>query len=110
DRDGGAPSLIRCAICKKPKSRDEFSKRQLLKFTAYNKGGRTMHATCSQCTANQNYELKCCVCDKVKGLDLFAKSQRKDPDNARCTKCVDNDNKPTAWSSAAGEDDEDEFE
>lgn len=98
NRDGGAPSQIRCAVCQKTKSREEFSKRQLLKFTSYNKGSRTtkkdvdsVHVTCTLCTAGQTVELKCYVCDKVKGLEDFAKNQRKDPDNARCTKCVGTD-------------------
>ncbi|RPB08305.1 hypothetical protein P167DRAFT_578405 [Morchella conica CCBAS932] len=98
NRDGGAPSQIRCAVCKKTKSREEFSNRQLLKFTSYNKGSRTtkkdvdsVHVTCTLCTAGQTVELKCYVCDKVKGLHEFAKNQRKDPDNARCIKCVDSD-------------------
>lgn len=51
----------------------------------------SVHVTCTLCTAGQTVELKCYVCDKVKGLEDFAKNQRKDPDNARCTKCVGTD-------------------
>lgn len=51
----------------------------------------SVHVTCTLCTAGQTVELKCYVCDKVKGLHEFAKNQRKDPDNARCIKCVDSD-------------------
>lgn len=45
--------------------------------------------TCKTCTPGQTTELHCYICDKTYGLDKFAKNQRKDPDKARCTKCVD---------------------
>lgn len=45
--------------------------------------------TCKTCTPGQTTELHCYICDKTYGLDKFAKNQRKDPDKARCTKCVE---------------------
>ncbi|RHZ58807.1 hypothetical protein CDV55_102948 [Aspergillus turcosus] len=43
---------------------------------------------CRICTGNQTVELKCCICDKIKSLDEFAKAQRQDRDAARCLNCV----------------------
>ena len=40
------------------------------------------HATCRECAGNPIVELRCVVCDKVKGLDEFAKNQRHDRDVA----------------------------
>lgn len=47
-----------------------------------------IQVTCKTCTPGQTTELTCYICDTTKGLDEFAKNQRKDPDKARCTKCV----------------------
>ena len=38
--------------------------------------------TCRACVGVQKAEMQCVVCEKVKGLDGFAKTQRRDPDNA----------------------------
>ena len=38
--------------------------------------------TCRVCTGVQNSEMQCIICEKIKGLDGFAKTQRRDPDNA----------------------------
>ncbi|KAL4820172.1 hypothetical protein BDW67DRAFT_181251 [Aspergillus spinulosporus] len=48
----------------------------------------TGHATCRGCTGGQVMELRCCVCDQVKGLDEFAMNQRKEHEFARCLVCV----------------------
>lgn len=40
------------------------------------------HITCRDCTATQNTEMKCYLCDTVKGLASFSKNQRKTPDTA----------------------------
>ncbi len=58
---------------------------------AYAPGGRTMgdpKPVCRRCTPGQTTELTCCICEKVKGLERFAKQQRKNPDRARCIQCV----------------------
>lgn len=47
-----------------------------------------VRVTCKTCTPGQTTELFCYICETAKGLDEFAKNQRKDPDKARCTKCV----------------------
>lgn len=44
--------------------------------------------TCKTCTPGQTTELTCYICEITKGLTEFAKNQRKDPDRARCLKCI----------------------
>jgi hypothetical protein len=44
--------------------------------------------TCKTCTPQQTTELRCCICETTKGLQDFAKNQRKNPDVARCIECV----------------------
>ncbi|CUS08734.1 unnamed protein product [Tuber aestivum] len=51
----------------------------------------SVKVTCKDCTARQTTDLTCCVCSSTKPLTGFAKSQRKNPDNARCMDCVNKD-------------------
>lgn len=39
-------------------------------------------STCRTCTAGQVTELHCVMCDLTKGLEDFAKTQRRNPDGA----------------------------
>lgn len=43
---------------------------------------------CSNCTAAPPVELKCTGCNKTRSLDKFSATQRRDPDTARCRKCI----------------------
>ncbi|KAG9603612.1 hypothetical protein KCU77_g1700, partial [Aureobasidium melanogenum] len=43
---------------------------------------------CSNCTAAPPVELKCTGCNKTRSLDRFSTTQRRDPDSARCRKCI----------------------
>ncbi|KAG9661173.1 hypothetical protein KCU95_g8177, partial [Aureobasidium melanogenum] len=43
---------------------------------------------CSNCTAAPPMELKCTGCNKTRSLDRFSTTQRRDPDSARCRKCI----------------------
>lgn len=70
-----------------------------------------VRVTCKTCTPGQTTELFCYICETAKGLGEFAKNQRKDPDKARCTKCVNRvlETEPdmTPPSSDAEEEEED---
>ncbi|EEP81597.1 predicted protein [Uncinocarpus reesii 1704] len=85
---------VKCKICKKIRSANAFSKRQLEELRkAMLKHGATGlngpgYAGCRACITHQVVELTCCVCDKTKALEFFSKNQRRDPDSARCTNCV----------------------
>ena len=41
------------------------------------------------CTGGQPVEIECSVCGITKGLEAFAKSQRKKIDTAECFKCTE---------------------
>lgn len=67
-----------------------FSKRQLeyLRHGIITQGARAVNGTgiakCRTCVGGQTVELKCCICDKIKGLNDFAKAQRQFHDTAVC--------------------------
>ncbi|PKY01642.1 hypothetical protein P168DRAFT_306780 [Aspergillus campestris IBT 28561] len=89
------PERVKCKICKKVRLQSFFSKRQLdiLRNAMVVQGQSNAvtgpgHATCRECSGNPVVELRCVICDKVKGLDEFAKNQRHDRDIARCLTCV----------------------
>ncbi|KAF3936368.1 hypothetical protein ABW19_dt0200026 [Dactylella cylindrospora] len=87
---------IKCYSCNSLKPHSAFSTRQLNNWKAtiyqpYAPSGRTLkepRTTCKNCTPGQTAELTCIVCGETNGLSSFAKAQRKNPDKARCTKCV----------------------
>ncbi|KAL5051507.1 hypothetical protein BDW71DRAFT_54930 [Aspergillus fruticulosus] len=87
------PDKLKCKTCKKFRNINTYSKRQLDIFrnAFVVQGQRALtagHATCRGCTGGQVMELRCCVCDQVKGLDDFAMNQRKEHEFARCLVCV----------------------
>ncbi|KAF8446994.1 Stc1 domain-containing protein [Kalaharituber pfeilii] len=86
---------IRCHVCKVVRPVSEYSNRQLQKYqnSVYNPyipGGRSKkdNATCKRCTAGPIEELHCFNCDLDKPLSKFMKSQRNNPQKARCRACV----------------------
>ncbi|KAL5003531.1 Stc1 domain-containing protein [Aspergillus recurvatus] len=84
---------LKCKTCKKFRNINTYSKRQLDIFrnAFVVQGQRALtagYATCLGCTGGQVMELRCCVCDQVKGLDDFAMNQRKEHEFARCLVCV----------------------
>lgn len=67
-----------------------FSKRQIdvLRNAMVTEGAKALsgraYARCRYCVSGQAVELRCCVCDKTKGLEDFAKNQRGNRDTAVC--------------------------
>lgn len=47
-------------------------------------------ARCIACTVRSNEQLTCYRCHVTKDLDQFKKTQRKNPDEAVCSKVVSN--------------------
>ncbi|PGH08516.1 hypothetical protein AJ80_07836 [Polytolypa hystricis UAMH7299] len=88
------PDKVKCRICKKIRAQTAFSQRQLeeLRKAMLSIGTTGIdgpgYASCLQCVGHQNFELNCCMCLKTKAVGDFSKSQRKDPDNARCYNCM----------------------
>ncbi|KAL1880952.1 hypothetical protein Plec18167_003491 [Paecilomyces lecythidis] len=90
------PDKVKCETCKKIRMQSAFSKRQLdiLRNAMVQLGATALsgpgYAKCRTCVGGQTVEMTCSSCDKVKGLDEFAKAQRHNPDTARCLNCVQN--------------------
>ncbi|PGG97733.1 hypothetical protein GX51_07177 [Blastomyces parvus] len=88
------PDKIKCKVCKKIRAQSAYSKRQLEELskgmlrTGCNGITGQTYAGCMTCISGQVFELTCSVCDKTMALEHFSKSQRHDPDNARCKNCV----------------------
>ncbi|RVD81305.1 uncharacterized protein DFL_009173 [Arthrobotrys flagrans] len=90
------PESIVCFVCRREKPQSQYSGRQLAKhrgtiyqpFTSGGKGKPQHRTTCKTCTADQTTELTCIVCGETNGLSHFAKTQRKNPDIARCKDCI----------------------
>ncbi|ODH20685.1 hypothetical protein ACO22_05826 [Paracoccidioides brasiliensis] len=85
---------IRCKMCTRTRLQSAFSKRQLdlLRRCILEKSSNATTneglAICFNCATNQVVELTCCVCDMTMALEFFSKTQRHDPDSARCKNCV----------------------
>ncbi|KAF8244151.1 hypothetical protein K440DRAFT_663680 [Wilcoxina mikolae CBS 423.85] len=90
---GGISNTITCQVCKKSKPKSQYANRQLQKVSDtirnHLRSLKDPKATCMTCTSQQTTELNCVICDKRKGLDKFAKAQRKNPATARCKICVE---------------------
>ncbi|GME49298.1 DNA repair protein rad7 [Neofusicoccum parvum] len=84
------PDKIRCDRCNKWKGHTNYSKKRLndLREKIRSNGPKQYTSQCTLCVPGQVMELKCFVCEKDKGLEDFAKAQRKDPDHARCNDCM----------------------
>ncbi|KAF2281596.1 uncharacterized protein EI97DRAFT_34152 [Westerdykella ornata] len=86
------PPKIKCGRCDKYKGHANYSHKQLCDAReAIKQNGKNARYSikCSECTGGQPMELECSVCNQVKGMDDFAKSQRSKGDAAVCFACVD---------------------
>ncbi|KAF3911491.1 hypothetical protein ABW20_dc0106855 [Dactylellina cionopaga] len=92
----GMPETIVCYVCKRAKPEGQYSGRQLQRwkntiYQPYAPGGKVKgeaRTTCKNCTPDQTTELTCIVCGETNSLKSFAKTQRKNPDTARCKNCI----------------------
>ncbi|KAF1916691.1 Stc1 domain-containing protein [Ampelomyces quisqualis] len=83
------PQKIKCGRCRKNLPHIQYSTKQLTdyRYQVKHNGNRevTKPINCMKCSGgSQIVELECQICHKTKGLEDFAKSQRKQPDTA-CT-------------------------
>ncbi|KAF3093878.1 hypothetical protein TWF102_007702 [Orbilia oligospora] len=121
------PESIVCYVCRREKPHTQYSGRQLAKHkgTIYQsfasggggKGKPSHRTTCKTCTADQTTELTCIVCGETNGLDHFARTQRKNPDTARCKACINKQaniapdlEMPDSDDYASSDDEEDEVD
>lgn len=81
---------IKCAVCHKIKAVNFFSTIQQNTLRNAIAIGDVRDATveewvpCVSCTPKQVTELECCICGEVKGLEGFAKAQRRLGEEAVC--------------------------
>ncbi|PVH99258.1 hypothetical protein DM02DRAFT_656602 [Periconia macrospinosa] len=86
------PEKIKCARCCKNVSQKKFSSTQLshARLAISEKGVHAEYSIkCQSCIDGGVVEIKCIACSKTKGLEEFARSQRRNPDNATCYDCVE---------------------
>ncbi|OQO08480.1 hypothetical protein B0A48_06350 [Cryoendolithus antarcticus] len=88
------PDKIKCCRCDKVKPpasyatlRQNDMKQKMAQTPGFNPV-TTGFVPCVMCTGGQVTELECHMCRKWMGLDKFAKTQRKNPDRAKCLKCI----------------------
>ncbi|KAH0365374.1 hypothetical protein KCU65_g6154, partial [Aureobasidium melanogenum] len=89
------PNLVWCKRCSQLRPLASFANnRQNAAEFMLNNGARLGDKkildkmVCSNCTAAPLTQLKCTGCNKTLSLDRFSKTQRRDPDSARCTTCI----------------------
>ncbi|KAJ8116054.1 hypothetical protein OPT61_g2445 [Boeremia exigua] len=85
------PAKLKCIMCQKNFNEANFSQKQLtdVRYQVSRTGRITTNPKCFRCTGGQLVEMECVMCHKTKGLEDFAKTQRKNPDNARCWNCTE---------------------
>ncbi|KAF2689110.1 hypothetical protein K458DRAFT_383773 [Lentithecium fluviatile CBS 122367] len=86
------PEKIKCDRCRHFKSQKNFSNRSLhdARRAIQQHGPHAKYKiNCQQCTGRQIVELRCSMCNKTKGLEDFAKSQRAKLSDAECYACVE---------------------
>ncbi|KAL6705565.1 hypothetical protein ACN47E_006682 [Coniothyrium glycines] len=85
------PEKIKCGRCSKNLGQARYSSKQLddARFNIKTHGSITKPINCQRCTGQQIVELECNMCGKTKGLEAFAKTQAKNPDTAKCFKCME---------------------
>ncbi|PSN69144.1 hypothetical protein BS50DRAFT_586494 [Corynespora cassiicola Philippines] len=84
------PPRLKCVTCNKHKSHQNYSNRMISEARYGIKNRHAWSVNCIPCAGNgQLMEMECIVCHETKGLDDFAKVQRKKPDSAKCFACMD---------------------
>ncbi|KAH6618575.1 Stc1 domain-containing protein [Boeremia exigua] len=77
-------------MCLRNYNQANFSQKQLtdVRYQVSKAGRINTNPKCFKCTGGQLVELDCVMCHKTKGLEEFAKTQRKNTDSARCYDCT----------------------
>lgn len=73
-------------MCEKNYNAANFSEKQKtdVRWQLSRSGRITTLPRCFKCTGGQIVEIECVLCHKTKGLEDFAKVQRRKPDDAVC--------------------------
>ena len=78
------PPKLKCGMCQRNYNAANFSEKQKadVRWQLLNAGRITTNPKCLKCTGGQLVEMECTMCHTAKGLEGFAKTQRKKPDDA----------------------------
>ncbi|UPX16030.1 UV-damaged DNA-binding protein rad7 [Ascochyta rabiei] len=86
------PSRLKCSMCSKNFNTALFSEKQLADARwqiSRSVPLSKISTKCVKCSGQRVVEIECVMCHETKGLEAFAKAQRKKPDDATCYACVD---------------------
>ncbi|KAF2029090.1 hypothetical protein EK21DRAFT_113312 [Setomelanomma holmii] len=85
------PPKIECGRCNKYRAQSRFSEKQKTDARWYfdKYGSIAQPILCLNCTGARVMEIECTYCNKTKGLEEFAKSQRARADDAQCYQCTE---------------------
>ncbi|KAJ4398641.1 hypothetical protein N0V91_010073 [Didymella pomorum] len=85
------PPKMKCNMCLRNYNAANFSEKQKTdaRWQISKQGRITTNPRCFKCTGGQLVEIECSHCHKTKGLEDFAKSQRRKPGDAQCYACTE---------------------
>ena len=78
------PPKLKCNMCLRNYNQANFSEKQKtdVRWQISRAGKITTLPKCFKCTGGQLVEIECVMCHKTKGLEDYAKTQRRKPDDA----------------------------
>lgn len=78
------PAKLKCNMCLRNYNAANFSEKQKtdVRYQISKQGRITTNPKCLKCTGGQLVEIECSHCHKTKGLEDFAKVQRRKPDDS----------------------------
>ncbi|KAF9698346.1 hypothetical protein EKO04_003645 [Ascochyta lentis] len=103
------PAKLKCSMCSRNLSQITFSEKQLsdVRWQLSRPAPLNRIDTnpkCVKCSGQRVVEIECVMCHETKGLEAYAKVQRRKPDDATCYDCVDIQVKREAVCEATYED------
>ena len=99
---------MKCDKCDKWKGHQNFAAKRLNDARLKVHQRKTFSISCKQCVGTQIVEIECTRCSETKGLEEYAKSQRK-PDTAVCMACMEKQLELDPISGRQYEDNRDAF-
>ncbi|KAF3048160.1 hypothetical protein E8E12_010931 [Didymella heteroderae] len=90
-RSVALPPKLKCNMCLKNYNAANFSEKQKtdVRWQISMAGRITTNPKCFGCAGGQLVEIECSYCHKTKGLEDFAKAQRRRSDDAQCYACTE---------------------
>ncbi|KAI1568401.1 Stc1 domain containing protein [Pyrenophora tritici-repentis] len=100
------PPRLKCGLCHKNVPLIRFSTKQQTDARSQIRsfGKILKHINCQDCVGRQTVELECSMCGKTKGIDSFARTQRRKTDTAKCFVCIERQLADNAYEEGKYED------